>query len=131
MSSSIIAGLTSLEYIDLSFNRFEGLFSFSSFANHSELKVIRLKSENYWGDKFWSESNKLEIETENPSWEPLFQLRVLVLPNCTLNNFSASIPSFLFTQRELKLVDISQNRLNGSFPIWLIENNTGLQFLNL
>jgi Leucine-rich repeat (LRR) protein len=75
VSSSIIAGLTSLEYIDLCFNRFEGLFSFSSFANHSKLKVTRLKGEYYWSavdGKLWSESNKLEIETENPSWEPLF-----------------------------------------------------------
>ena len=71
LSSSPIASLTSLEYIDLGYNLFEGLFSFSLFANHSKLKVIR----------FLSDNNKLDIETENHNWDPLFQLKVLVLPN--------------------------------------------------
>ena len=134
LSSSVIANLTSLEYIDLSYNRFGGLFSFSSFANHSKLKVIRFKGENYRiedGNKIVSESNTFEIEAENPSWESLFQLKVLVLPNCDLNKLSSNIPKFLFYQQELELVDISHNRLKGSFPVWLIENNTRLQLLNL
>ncbi|KAK7851230.1 receptor-like protein 13 [Quercus suber] len=125
--SFVIANLTSLEYIDLSYNRFEGLFSFSSLANHSKLEVVRFKGENYRveeDNKLVSESNKLVIETENPSWEPSFQLKVLLLPNCNLNNFSSNVPKFLFYQRELELVDISHNRLKGSFPNWLIENNT-------
>ena len=132
--SFVIASLTSLDYIDLSYNHFEGLFSFSLLANHSKLKVVRFKGENYRvedDNKFVSESNKLVIETENPSWEPSFQLKVLLLPNCNLNNFSSNIPKFLFYQRELELVDISHNRLKGSFPNWLIENNTRLQLLNL
>ncbi|XP_050289661.1 receptor-like protein 8 [Quercus robur] len=134
LSSSVIANLTSLEYIDLSYNRFGGLFSFSSFANHSKLKVIRFKGENYRiedGNKIVSENNTFEIETENPSWEPSFQLKMLVLPNCDLNKLSSNIPKFLFYQQELELVDISHNRLKGSFPVWLIENNTRLQLLNL
>uniref|UniRef100_A0A7N2LNJ1 Leucine-rich repeat-containing N-terminal plant-type domain-containing protein n=1 Tax=Quercus lobata TaxID=97700 RepID=A0A7N2LNJ1_QUELO len=134
LSSSVIANLTSLEYIDLSYNRFGGLFSFSSFANHSKLRVIRLKGENYRiedGNKIVNESNTFEIETENPSWEPSFQLKVLVLPDCDLNKLSSNIPKFLFYQQELELVDISHNRLKGSFPVWLIENNTRLQLLNL
>ncbi|XP_065619853.1 cuscuta receptor 1 [Quercus suber] len=116
LSSSPIASLTSLEYIDLSYNLFEG-FSFSLFANHSKLKVIQ----------FLSGNSKLDIETENHSWDPLFQLKVLVLSNCNLNNF----PKFLLDQHELEAVDISHSKLNGSFPIWLLENNTGLQLLNL
>uniref|UniRef100_A0A7N2R4C4 Uncharacterized protein n=1 Tax=Quercus lobata TaxID=97700 RepID=A0A7N2R4C4_QUELO len=134
LSSSVIANLTSLEYIDLSYNSFGGLFSFSSFANHSKLKVIRFKGENYRiedGNKIVSESNTFEIETENPSWEPSFLLKVLVLPNCDLNKLSSNIPKFLFYQKELELVDISHNRLKGSFPVGLIENNTRLQLLNL
>nr|XP_023914130.1 probable LRR receptor-like serine/threonine-protein kinase At4g36180 [Quercus suber] len=116
LSSSPIGSLTSLEYIDLSYNLFEG-FSFSLFANHSKLKVIQ----------FLSGNSKLDIETENHSWDPLFQLKVLVLSNCNLNNF----PKFLLDQHELEAVDISHSKLNGSFPIWLLENNTGLQLLNL
>ncbi|KAL4625741.1 hypothetical protein ACB092_05G046800 [Castanea dentata] len=121
LSSSPIANLTSLEYIDLSYNLFEGLFSFNLFANHSKLKVIQ----------FLSDSNKLDIETENHSWDPLFQLKVLVLPNCNLNRLTGNFPKFLLNQHELEVVDISHSKLSGSFPIWLLENNTRLQMLNL
>uniref|UniRef100_A0A7N2LNF8 Leucine-rich repeat-containing N-terminal plant-type domain-containing protein n=2 Tax=Quercus lobata TaxID=97700 RepID=A0A7N2LNF8_QUELO len=121
LSSSPIASLTSLEYIDLSYNLFEGLFSFSLFANHSKLKVIQ----------FLSYDNKLVIENENHSWDPLFQLKILVLSNCSLNNPTDNFPKFLLDQHELEVVDISHSKLNGSFPIWLLENNTELQLLNL
>ena len=57
-SPSLIASMTSLENIDLSNNLFEGLFPFSSFYNHSKLKVIQLMNDN---------NNKLDIETENPT----------------------------------------------------------------
>ncbi|KAM4076050.1 hypothetical protein ACJW30_12G035300 [Castanea mollissima] len=119
--SSSISSMTSLEYIDLSKNSFEGLFSFSLFANHSKLKVIQ----------FLSNNNKLEIETDNPSWHPLFQLKVLVLSNCNLNKLTRNIPKFLFDQHELEEVDISHSMLKGSFPTWLLENNTELQVLSL
>ena len=121
MSLSLVANWTSLEYIDLSYNLFEGLFSFSLFANHSKLRVIQLFSDN----------NKLDIKTENPSWDPSFQLKVLVLSNYSLNIPTSNIPKFLFNQQELEVVDISHNKLNRSFPIWLLENNTRLQLLNL
>ncbi len=121
LSSFVIASLTSLEYIDLSYNLFEGLFSFSLFANHSKLKVIQ----------FLSNHGKLEIETETPSWNPLFQLKVLVLSNCNLNKPTGNIPKFLFDQHELEVVSISHSKFNGSFPIWLLENKTRLQVLNL
>ena len=121
LSSSPIANLTSLEYIDLSYNLFEGLFSFGLFANHSKLRVIQCLSG----------SNKLDIETENHSWEPLFQLRVLVLSNCNLNYPTGNFPKFLLGQHELEVVHISHSKLNGSFPIWLLKNKTGLQLLSL
>ncbi|KAK7817604.1 receptor-like protein 56 [Quercus suber] len=122
LSSSPIAGLTSLWYIDLSYNRFDGIFSFNIFSNHSKLKVIQ----------FLNDNNKPDIEIEDPSWgDPLFQLKVLVLSNCNLNKHTGSIPKFLYDQHELEVVDISQSKLNGSFPNWLLENNTGLQRLNL
>ncbi|KAK7835837.1 receptor-like protein 15, partial [Quercus suber] len=91
------------------------------FANHSKLKVIQ----------FLSDNNKLDIETENHSWDPLFQLKVIVLSNCNLNKLTGNFPKFLLDQHELEVVDISHSKLNGSFPIWLLENNTGLQQLNL
>ncbi|XP_050285639.1 receptor-like protein 15 [Quercus robur] len=121
LSSSPIASLTSLERIDLSYNHFEESFSFSLFANHSKLKVIQ----------FLSDNNKLDIETENHSWDPLFQLKGLVLSNCNLNKLTGNFPKFLLGQHELEVIDISYSKLNGSFPIWLLENNTRLQRLTL
>nr|XP_023908206.1 LRR receptor-like serine/threonine-protein kinase FLS2 [Quercus suber] len=121
MSFSPVANLTSLEYIDLSYNRFDGLFSFNLFANHSKLKVIQ----------FLSDNNKLDIETKNLSWHPLFQLKVLVMSHCNINKPIGNIPKFLYDQHELEVVAITHSRLNGSFPIWLLENNTRLQVLNL
>ncbi|KAG6646959.1 hypothetical protein CIPAW_07G045100, partial [Carya illinoinensis] len=124
LSSSLVASLnpTTIEYIDLSHNLFEGLFSFSSFANHSKLKVVRIMSEN----------SKLVIETENPlGWTPLFQLTALALQNCNLNKLTGNIPKFLFDQYSLEKVDFSHNKLKGSFPLWLLENNTRILQLNL
>lgn len=124
IASNLIATPTSLEYIDLSYNLFEGLLSFSLFANHSKLEVIILVNKN----------NKIEIETDNSSgWNDLsFQsLKVIVLHNCNLNKPTGNVPKFLFGQRKLEIVDLSHNKLKGSFPNWLFENNTGLQELNL
>ncbi|KAF8407174.1 hypothetical protein HHK36_006300 [Tetracentron sinense] len=122
ISSSLISCLTSLEYIDLSYNRFEGKFLFNeAFANHSMLKRVILQN----GD------NKLEVETEYPSWAPRFQLKVLVLSNCNLNKRTSVIPTFLSNQYDLSAVDLSYNTLNGRFPTWLVENNTRLEYLSL
>ncbi|KAG6619830.1 hypothetical protein I3842_Q078000 [Carya illinoinensis] len=124
LSSSLVASLnpTAIEYIDLSHNLFEGLFSFGLFTNHSKLEVVRIMSDN----------NKFEIETENPvGWTPLFQLTTLVLQNCNMNKLTSSIPKFLFDQHRLEVVDFSHNKLKGSFPFWLLENNTRLRLLNL
>ena len=84
---SPIDSMTSLEYIDLSYKFFEGLFSFSLFSNLSKIKVIQLLSDN---------NNKLDIETENLSWHPLFQLKVLVMSHCNINKPIGNIPKFLY-----------------------------------
>ncbi|GMQ09022.1 hypothetical protein CsSME_00052525 [Camellia sinensis var. sinensis] len=121
LSPSLFGNLNSLEYIGLSHNRFEGLFSFRSFANHSNLEVVELISEN---DKF-------EVETEFTDWNPMFQLKVLVLSNCNLNKLSGDVPKFLLYQNKLMFVDLSHNNLTSSFPNWLLVNNTRLEHLIL
>ncbi|KAL6312416.1 hypothetical protein AAG906_025897 [Vitis piasezkii] len=117
----LIAGLSSLVYIDLSHNHFEGSFSFSSFANHSKLEVV----------EFTNDNNKFEIETEHSTWVPMFQLKVLIISNCNLNKLTGGIPKFLQYQYSLTVVDLSLNNLSGSFPNWLLENNRDLKFLSL
>ncbi|XP_035547725.1 receptor-like protein 56 isoform X2 [Juglans regia] len=121
-SSYVEASGTSLEYIDFSYNQFVGIFSFNLFANYSKLEVLRFNSQN----------NKVEIETEGSmGWSPLFQLKIIELSNCNLNKLTDSIPKFLLVQHELDVVDLSHSKLNGSFPNWLVENNTRLHVLDL
>ncbi|XP_060210062.1 receptor-like protein 15 isoform X2 [Lycium barbarum] len=113
--------LTSLEYFSLSLNHFEGSISLSLFANNSNLEVLKLGSLN----------NELHVDTENTPWKPLFQLKVLRLSNCYLNDPSRSLPSFLLTQHDLRVVDLSCNSMVGKLPTWLLKNNARLEFLSL
>ncbi|KAG2675469.1 hypothetical protein I3760_12G005400 [Carya illinoinensis] len=122
-SSSYVEAIgTSLEYIDFSYNQFVGIFSFNSFANYSKLEVLRFNGQN----------NKVEIETEGSmGWYPLYKLKIIELSNCSLYKLTSNIPKFLLVQHELNIVNLSHNKLNGSFPIWLVENNTRLRVLDL
>ncbi|KAL7170778.1 hypothetical protein ACSBR2_035618 [Camellia fascicularis] len=121
ISPSLLSSLNSLEYIDISHNCFEGVFSFGSFANHSNLKVVKMIIDN---DKF-------EVETEDTNWIPRFQLKILILSNCKLNKLSGDIPKFLIHQNKLRFIDLSHNNLTGTFTNWLLVNNTELEYLNL
>ncbi|GLT99577.1 hypothetical protein SLE2022_170080 [Rubroshorea leprosula] len=119
LSSNLIRNLPlSLEFIDLRHNFFEGLFSFNDIGNHSKLKVCMLT-----GYK-----DRLNIDTQNPGWINLsFQLKALVLSDLNLN----SVPEFLFYQQRLRVIDLSHNKLKGEFPVWLLQNNLDLKFMNL
>lgn len=120
ISVSLISSLLSLEYIDLSRNRFQGSFPFSIFANHSRLAIVD-----------FGKNSELEVETEYPNWSAKFQLEVLMLSNCILNKPIGEVPKFLLHQHKLKVVDLSHNNLKGNFPYRLLENMTMLQVLSL
>lgn len=68
----------------------------------------------------------VQIETES-TWQPKFQLSVAALPFCSLEK----IPNFLVYQKNLRLVDLSSNRLSGISPTRLLENNPELKVLQL
>ncbi|KAF2323202.1 hypothetical protein GH714_034110 [Hevea brasiliensis] len=118
---SVVSKLTSLKYLLLSGNEFKGLFSFSALANHSKLEVFLLSS----GGRM------LELETENPTWFPTFQLKYVDLSNCNLNVRTRAIPSFLLYQYDIRFIDLSHNMLFGTFPSWILQNNSKLQVMNL
>ncbi|MFS7950751.1 putative leucine-rich repeat domain superfamily [Helianthus anomalus] len=120
---SLIVNLKSLEYVDFGLNKFEGSFSFSSLSNHTKLEFFQLERDN----------EKLELETEEPiGWIPMFQLKVLALPNCNIKRLKGSVvPSFLLHQHKLIALDMSHNSLEGQFPNWLLKNNTKLKSLKL
>ncbi|KAL3528901.1 hypothetical protein ACH5RR_008223 [Cinchona calisaya] len=113
--------LLNLEYVSLSGNYFDGSFPLSSLANHSKLQVFKLEPK----------SHDLHVDDENFVLPPSFQLRVLHLSRCNLNEKFHRIPSFLLYQNELRAIDISHNELFGELPNWLLENNTQLERVNL
>ncbi|XP_018461256.1 receptor-like protein 15 isoform X2 [Raphanus sativus] len=111
-----IGSIESLEYLSLFDNDFGGFFSLGSLANLSQLKVLKLSSI----------SNSLQVEPESTR-KLEFQLHVIALRSCNLGK----LPHLLLHQKELRLVDLSDNRLHGLFPSWLMENNTNLEVLLL
>ena len=113
---STFSSLESLEYLSLLDNNFTGLFSLNPLTNLTKLKVFKLSST----------SDMVRVETER-SWQPKFKLDVVVLRFCSLEK----IPSFLVYQKNLRLIDLSNNRLSGNIPTWILENNLELQVLRL
>ncbi|GLT99643.1 hypothetical protein SLE2022_170670 [Rubroshorea leprosula] len=119
LSSYLIQGLPlSLEFIDLRHNNFQGLFSFSYIGNYSKLEVFMLT-----GYK-----DRLQVDAQYPKWINLsLQFKALILSYLSLS----SIPQFLFYQQKLRAIDLSHNKLKEEFPIWLLQNNSNLKFMNL
>ncbi|XP_010511092.1 PREDICTED: probable leucine-rich repeat receptor-like protein kinase At1g35710 isoform X3 [Camelina sativa] len=114
---SLIRNLESIEYLSLSDNDFEGFFSFELLANLSKLKVFKLSSR----------SSLLQVQTEI-SWQPWFQLNVIQLQNCNLE----IMPSFLRHQKDLRVINLSNNKLiTGAFPSWFLEQYPKLRVLLL
>ncbi|XP_047340774.1 receptor-like protein 56 [Impatiens glandulifera] len=117
ISSSLFRDLNSLKYIDLRDNSLQGSFSLRTFANFSKLEHVLINSYN----------DKLVIESDVVDWVPKFQLQTLMLYNCNLKEF----PKFLLYQKNLGLLNLSHNKVEGSFPDWLLVNNTRLFVLSL
>ncbi|XP_059637849.1 receptor-like protein 13 [Cornus florida] len=120
IASSPLVHLTSLVYLALSRNYFEIPITFGSFFNHSKLKVIN------------SLNNKFVVEEEFQSLAPSFQLIGIHLSDHEFGNVgtttttSGTFPNFLYYQKDLQQVQLSQINFKGKFPSWLLENNTRL-----
>ncbi|KAF8104053.1 hypothetical protein N665_0181s0074 [Sinapis alba] len=117
--SSFVFGLPSaLEYLSLLDNNFNGSFILNSLVNQKRLTVFKLSSI----------VGMIQVQTES-SWTASFQLKILHLSNCSLG--STMLENFLLHQRDLCFVDLSYNNLTGTFPAWLVKNNTKLQTILL
>ncbi|XP_059663704.1 receptor-like protein 15 [Cornus florida] len=108
--------MTFLEHLVLSNNRFQVPITFPSFFNHSKLKLIE------------SQENELVSELNFQTPAPRFQLAVIRLSHSASSNTSSTtdFPNFLYYQKDLQIVEISQISFDGKFPNWLLENNRGL-----
>jgi Leucine-rich repeat (LRR) protein len=63
---------------------------------------------------------------------PKFQLVFFRLSNSpTSEAVNIEIPNFLYSQYDLRVLDLSHNNITGMFPSWLLKNNTQLEQLLL
>ncbi|KAJ4839813.1 hypothetical protein Tsubulata_027069 [Turnera subulata] len=120
IASSPLIDLLSLQYLSFSSNQFRVPTSFSSFSNHSNLKLISC------------DNNELIPEPDLQTSAPVFQLNFFSMSNCTTSETrKAEYPHFLYFQYDLRLLDLSDNNFGGQFPSWLVQNNTRLKRLYL
>ncbi|KAL4271367.1 hypothetical protein GQ457_13G028950 [Hibiscus cannabinus] len=114
------SNLTSLRVLSLSRNHFEIPTSFAPFINLRNLKVL------------YADENKMVMEPSFHSSLPKFQLRFITLSkSITSQQLGFQLLTFLYYQYDLRFVDLSGNKFSGTPPIWLLENNTKLEYLIL
>ncbi|KAL4272770.1 hypothetical protein GQ457_13G030230 [Hibiscus cannabinus] len=113
-----LANLTSLEYISLSRNHFQIPMSFLAHFPNFQFLLI--------------DENRMLMEPSFYTSVPKFQLKVISLSKCiTSQELGPKLPTFLYYQYYLRYVDLSENNFSGTVPMWLLENNTNLEYLIL
>uniref|UniRef100_A0A6N2KY92 Leucine-rich repeat-containing N-terminal plant-type domain-containing protein n=1 Tax=Salix viminalis TaxID=40686 RepID=A0A6N2KY92_SALVM len=101
-------------------NYFQVPISLGSFMNLSNLKDIEC------------DNNELVPASSFQPSVPKLQLNSFSASNCISKLINVGFPSFLRSQYDLVLVDLSHNKFIGEpFPSWLVENNTKLNGLYL
>ncbi|KAL6606087.1 hypothetical protein ACP70R_041740 [Stipagrostis hirtigluma subsp. patula] len=113
--------MPSLVRLSLSHNHLEGILSLSSFSKYFQLQYLGLSSN----------STDFQVRAETLVANMSMQLQVIELSNCNLNANFDVLQAFFLHQHELHFMDLSNNNLTGRFPMWLIENNTYLSYLNV
>ncbi|CDY36153.1 BnaC04g37410D [Brassica napus] len=98
-----LGSLKKLRVLDLSSNQFSGNLP-SSFISLESLEYLSLLNNNF--------SSLFSLNPLTNLTNLKFQLRVAVLRSCSLEK----IPSFLVYQKNLRLLDLSSNRLSGNPP---------------
>ena len=110
-----VFNLTSLTTLDLSSNNLSGFVNFQLFSKLTSLQFLSLS---------WNSQLSLNFQSNvNYSFPYLQELQ---LSSVNLIEFHKSQGEF----SDLMILDLSNNKLNGRMPNWLLEKNF-LQFLNL
>uniref|UniRef100_A0A5K0VDQ9 Uncharacterized protein n=2 Tax=Nymphaea colorata TaxID=210225 RepID=A0A5K0VDQ9_9MAGN len=93
---------SSLQYLDLSYNKFDGYLDLGIFANFKKLYFLSLSG------------NNLTIDVHNPTLK-FASLQHLRLASCNVNQF----PQFLCHHKPIQTLDLSKNMITGEIPNWL------------
>lgn len=94
--------LSSLTYLDLSNNKLNGTISEIHFVNLRNLAF------------FYANRNLVNFKI-NSKWVPPFQILALRLRSCHLG---PQFPSWLYSQKHLSKLDISNTRISDIIPRW-------------
>ncbi|KAJ9162630.1 hypothetical protein P3X46_022389 [Hevea brasiliensis] len=136
-----LANLTSLQLLDLSFNHFIGNISLSPLGTLTSMHTLHLSSNLFQIPisllPFFNLSklkhldcyeNEIYADIDVPTLTPKFQLRTLYLSG---QGDGGVFPKFFYYQHKLEYVYMSNIKMKGEFPHWLIRNNTKLYALYL
>ncbi|WKA07343.1 hypothetical protein VitviT2T_025184 [Vitis vinifera] len=97
-----LGGISSLRYLRIRENFFEGIISEKHLANLTSL------------EKLDASSNLLTLQVSS-NWTPPFQLRALDLGSCLLG---PQFPAWLQTQKHLEYLNMSYAGISGVIPAW-------------
>ena len=110
-----IGNLHQLEVFDVSNNSMHGVVTEVHLSNLSNLWFLDLSR------------NSLALQL-NKEWVPPFQLRVMYLSSCKLG---PRFPSWLQTQWNISILDISDTGISDKIPKWFVELPPTLQYLHV
>ncbi|KAF3442378.1 hypothetical protein FNV43_RR16294 [Rhamnella rubrinervis] len=114
---STLWNLSELTFLDLSDNNFSGIVDWGIFSDMKGLKRLDLS---------YNQISKFTNAQRLNSFLP--KLTYLYLASCNISEF----PEFLKSQDELQILDLSNNRIEGPIPNWLLDVATeSLTLLNL
>ncbi|GMH01369.1 hypothetical protein Nepgr_003208 [Nepenthes gracilis] len=131
-----LTGLTSLEILDLSLNRFQGEIGATFAGICSNLKVVNISTNNFTGqidncfDRCWK-LQELDLSANNFTGQLWTGFDRLHMFSVSGNKFYGLVhPSLLSRNCSLQILDLSENQFYGEIP-GQISNCIRLSILNL